>query len=86
MKARLQNIQSRTRGSIEDALKKVVAEMVILGWDSYYVCESFNEAKALFAITDGNGNTTMEEDTAPIQEYSKFRSGLMAITATRVSS
>lgn len=78
MKARLQNIQSRTRGSIEDALKKVVAEMVILGWDSYYVCESFNEAKALFAITDGNGNTTMEEDTAPIQEYSKFRSGLMA--------
>jgi hypothetical protein len=42
--------------------------------------------QALFAITDGNGNTTMEEDTAPIQEYSKFRSGLMAITATRVSS
>ena len=81
LKSRVQNIgKFATRGAddMEEALQKVVGEMVIIGADSYYFCEPYNGGKAVHGATDSNGNTVEEEQIVIERDYTRYRSGLLA--------
>lgn len=80
-RSRVESLEARaTRGidDVKDALYQTVGEMVIIGRDSYYLCEKYEGLTGNFSLTDQDGNllTTVEEPVT--KEYSQYRSGLMA--------